>query len=144
MGSPLAPLLAEIFLQDFERKYLPAFKEMDVVYWKCYVDDSFVLLYPKVSARDTCYELSQCHPALKVTVEEEGLPTQEDIKKITRNIKNYYSNKNQLQRTKKMQKKKSKMHFQTRICCHFSMFLFNEHPISVLKLKSIGRILFLG
>jgi hypothetical protein len=105
MGSPLAPLLAEIFLQDFERKHLPSFKEMGIVYWKCYVDDSFVLLDPKVSAKNICNKLSQCHPALEFTFEEERLPTQEDIKKITHNIENYYSNKNQLQRTKKMQKK---------------------------------------
>jgi hypothetical protein len=30
MGSPLAPLLAENFLQDFERKYLSSFKNMDI------------------------------------------------------------------------------------------------------------------
>jgi hypothetical protein len=106
MGSPLAPLLAEIFLQHFERKHLPSFKEMGILYWKCYVGDTFVLLDPKVSAKDICTKLSQCHPALKLTVEEERLPIQEEIKKITHNIENYYSNKNHLQRKKKVQKKR--------------------------------------
>ena len=32
IGSPLAPLLAEIFSQDFEKKHLPSFKEMDIEY----------------------------------------------------------------------------------------------------------------
>jgi hypothetical protein len=73
MGSPLAPLLAEIFLQNFERNHLPAFREMGIIYWKRYVDDTFVLLDPEVSAKDICERLSQCHPSLKFTVEEERL-----------------------------------------------------------------------
>ncbi|CAF1416294.1 unnamed protein product, partial [Rotaria sordida] len=49
MGSPLAPLFAEIFLQDFERKYLSSAEGMGIVYWKRYVDDTFVLFDPKFS-----------------------------------------------------------------------------------------------
>jgi len=71
MGSPLAPLLAEIFLQNFEKKHLPAFKEKGIMYWKRYVDDTFVLLDPEVTSDDICAQLSQCHPSLKFTVEEE-------------------------------------------------------------------------
>lgn len=96
MGSPLAPLLAEIFLQDFEKKHLPSFKKMGIVYWKRYVDDTFVLLDPKFSTKDICNKLSQCHPALKFTVEKEILPTEEGIKKIRYNIVNYYSKKNEV------------------------------------------------
>ena len=106
MGSPLAPLLAEIFLQDFEKKHLPSFKEMGIVYWKRYVDDTFVLLDPQVSADDICDKLSQCHPALKFTVEEERSPTEEDIKKITHNTENYYSNKTKVAKKEKDEKKK--------------------------------------
>ena len=75
MGSPLAPLLAEIFLQDFEKNHLPRFKEMDIVYWKRYVDDTFVLLDSEVSPSDICARLSQCHPSVKFTVEEENSTT---------------------------------------------------------------------
>ncbi|CAF1436276.1 unnamed protein product [Rotaria sordida] len=81
MGSPLAPLLAEIFLLEFEKKHLPSFKEMGIVCWKCYVDDTFVLLDPKVSAKDIAAQLSQCHPSLKFTCEEEYTTTNKDLTK---------------------------------------------------------------
>jgi hypothetical protein len=73
MGSPLAPLLVEIFLQNFEKTHLPAFKKMGIIYWKRYVDDTFVLLDPKASVKDICNRLSKCDRALKFTVEEERI-----------------------------------------------------------------------
>jgi hypothetical protein len=73
MGSPLAPLLAEIFLQDFERKHLSSLKNMGIVYWKRYVDDTFVLLDSKISVKNICHTLSQYHPSLKFTYEQEKL-----------------------------------------------------------------------
>jgi hypothetical protein len=81
MGSPLAPLLAETFLQDFEKKHLPSFKEKGIVYWKRYVDDTFVLLDSKVSAEDMAAQLSQCDPCLKFTCEEEYTITNKDLSK---------------------------------------------------------------
>ncbi|CAF1444202.1 unnamed protein product [Adineta steineri] len=105
MGSPLAPLLAEIFLQDFEKKHLPRFKKMGILYWKRYMDDTFVLLKPGVSAKNICAKLSQCHPALKFTVEEERLPNEEDKKKITHKVKNYYSKKKEIPKTGEAAKK---------------------------------------
>jgi hypothetical protein len=107
MGSPLAPLLAEIFLQDFEKKHLPSFRKMGIVYWKRYVDDTFVLLDPKVSAKDISTKLSQCHPALKFTVEEERLPTPEDKEKITHVVKNYYSKKEEVAKKEEATKKEA-------------------------------------
>jgi hypothetical protein len=71
MGSPLAPLLAEIFLQEFEKKHLPEFKDMGIKFWKRYVDDTFVLLDSNVDTKEICAKLSQCHPCLKFTYEEE-------------------------------------------------------------------------
>lgn len=67
MGSPLAPLLAEIFLQDFEEKHLHSFKEKGIIYWRRYVDDTFVLLDAKVSPDYICDELSKCHSSIKFT-----------------------------------------------------------------------------
>ncbi|CAF3597166.1 unnamed protein product [Rotaria socialis] len=75
MGSPLAPLLAEIFLQEFERKYLPSFEDMGIIYWKRYVDDTFVLLNPNFSRKDVCANLSKLHPSLQFTSEEENKDT---------------------------------------------------------------------
>lgn len=94
MGSPLAPLVAEIFLQDFEKKHLPSFNEKGIFYWKRYVDDTFVLLHPTVSAKDICIQLSQCHPSLKFTVEEESLlKTNDQNKKEDEKKKKYFNEK---------------------------------------------------
>ncbi|CAF3195184.1 unnamed protein product [Rotaria socialis] len=73
MGSPLAPLLAEIFLQDFEKKHLELFDLMGIGYWKRYVDDTFVLIDPKADPKDVCNRLSLCHPSIKFTIEKENL-----------------------------------------------------------------------
>ncbi|CAF5086883.1 unnamed protein product, partial [Rotaria sp. Silwood1] len=75
MGSPLAPLLAEIFLQEFEKKYSSLFENLGIVYWKRYVDDTFVLLDPKFSAKKVCAELSKLHPSVKFTSQEEDAVT---------------------------------------------------------------------
>ena len=71
MGSPLAPILAEIFLQDFERKHSSSFENIGILYWKRYVDDTYVLLDSTIPIKDVCNTLSQFHPAVKFTYEEE-------------------------------------------------------------------------
>ena len=58
MGSPLAPILAEIFLQDFEKKHSSSFKNMGILYWKRYVDDTYVLLDSTIPIKDVCDTLS--------------------------------------------------------------------------------------
>ncbi|CAF4387530.1 unnamed protein product [Rotaria sp. Silwood2] len=75
MGSPLAPLLAEIFLQEFEKKNLSSFENLGILYWKRYVDDTFVLLNPKFSTDKVCAELSKLHPSVKFTSQEEDAVT---------------------------------------------------------------------
>ncbi|CAF3650056.1 unnamed protein product [Rotaria sp. Silwood1] len=75
MGSPLAPLLAEIFLQDFEKKHSSTFTSMGIVYWKRYVDDTFVLIDSTFSAKDICTKLSQFQKSIKFTCEEEAANT---------------------------------------------------------------------
>ncbi|CAM4835397.1 unnamed protein product [Rotaria magnacalcarata] len=71
MGSSLAPLLAEIFLQEFETKSAALFAELGIIYWKRYVDDTFVLVNSTHSTKAICAELSKCHPFLQFTSEEE-------------------------------------------------------------------------
>ncbi|CAF1441093.1 unnamed protein product [Rotaria magnacalcarata] len=75
MGSPLAPLLAEIFLQEFERKNSSLLQELGIVYWKRYVDDTFVLLNSQFTTKHVCAELSKCHPSIQFTSEEEDPAT---------------------------------------------------------------------
>jgi hypothetical protein len=74
MGSPLAPLFAEIFLQDFEKKHLPSIKSMGVIHWKRYVDDTFVLVDPELNIKDILTTLCSFHPCVQFTHEEEHLP----------------------------------------------------------------------
>ncbi|CAF2897238.1 unnamed protein product [Rotaria sp. Silwood2] len=56
--SPLAPLRAGTFLQDSEKKHLSLFDIMGIGYWKCYVDDTFVLIGSRISPDDICTRLS--------------------------------------------------------------------------------------
>lgn len=64
--------MLRFFFKTLKKNHLPAFKEKGIIYWKRYVDDTFVLLDPEVSATNICSQLSQCHPSLKFTVEEEN------------------------------------------------------------------------
>ncbi|CAF2534635.1 unnamed protein product [Rotaria sp. Silwood2] len=75
MGSPLAPLVAEIFLQEFEKKNSSVFEKLGIIYWKRYVDDTFVLLNPEFCAEKVCTELSKLHPSVKFTSQEEDAVT---------------------------------------------------------------------
>lgn len=75
MGSPLAPLFAEIFLQDFERKHLSSFENIGILYWKRYVDDTFVLIDSTFSTKVICAKLSQYHRSLQFTGVDEDLIT---------------------------------------------------------------------
>ena len=75
MGSPLAPLLAEIFLQDFEKKNSSTFTSMGIMFYKRYVDDTFALINSTSSPSDICHQLSQFHKSIKFTYEEQSLAT---------------------------------------------------------------------
>ena len=68
MGSPLGPALANIFVGFYERK-IPA-DEWPRMYHR-YVDDVFSLFESKASCADFHQRLSNLHPALRFTLEEE-------------------------------------------------------------------------
>lgn len=40
MGSPLGPLFANIFMDEFERKHMENLKNLGVEFWSRYVDDT--------------------------------------------------------------------------------------------------------
>ena len=44
MGSPLGPLFANIFMDEFEQKHMEKLKELGVDTWMRYVDDVFSLI----------------------------------------------------------------------------------------------------
>ena len=69
VGSPLAALVAKIFVQDIEKIHPALFEELDIVSWKRYIDDTFILLDPDVDHKVIRARLSQCHHALQLTSE---------------------------------------------------------------------------
>ena len=70
MGSPLGPILANIFLGFHERQLLKKFPK-PFIYW-CYVDDTFVSFSSRSEALNFFHKLNDLHPSLSFTMEEEN------------------------------------------------------------------------
>ena len=72
MGSPLGPTLANAFLSFYEKKWLEQCPDkFKPVYYRRYVDDSFVVFKSRdylVKFRDY---LNKCYPNMKFSFEEE-------------------------------------------------------------------------
>ena len=69
MGSPLGPLLANVFMSSIEEK-------LDVEgklppYYRRYVDDTFTVMPDLSTAKDFLNTLNHAHPAIKFTMEVE-------------------------------------------------------------------------
>ena len=71
MGSPLAPTLANIFMHHLETKYMAKLKDLGVVEWLRYVDDTFVLIKSKENLEAIYSFLNSMHPSIKFTYETE-------------------------------------------------------------------------
>ena len=69
MGSPLGPALANIFLGFYEEKLFAHTKPP--LYYRRYVDDTFVLFETMDQATNFHAELNQLHPAIQFTMETE-------------------------------------------------------------------------
>ena len=65
MGSPLGPLLANIFMISLEEKVLPNVSNY-LCYWKRYVDDTHAQVVPE-KIDFILKELNSYHPNIKVT-----------------------------------------------------------------------------
>ena len=75
MGSPLAPIMADIFMIDFEEKHIHSKTLAHAPnIWQRYVDDTFCSFDSKDKALHFLTYLNNCHPNIKFTVEfeEEG------------------------------------------------------------------------
>ena len=70
MGSPLGPALANIFLGFHESRLFTKMKHP--LYYKRYVDDTFVVLEHQDNAEELFIALNSLHPSLKFTKEEES------------------------------------------------------------------------
>ena len=73
MGSPLGPVLADLFMIDLEKAVLPELTEC-IKYWKGYVDDT--ISFVKLGAIDHIItKLSSFHKNIQFTFEEEDKGT---------------------------------------------------------------------
>ena len=76
MGSPLGPLLANIFLCCSEVRWLDdcpiSFKPL---YYRRYVDDTFVLFRKPEHASEFLTYLNSCHPNIRFTCDRENQGT---------------------------------------------------------------------
>ena len=70
MGSPLGPVLANIFMCDFEEKWLMNAK-ISPSFWNRYVDDTFTMFHNQDSANEFLHYLNGCHSNIKFTIEFE-------------------------------------------------------------------------
>jgi hypothetical protein len=71
MGSPLGPLFANIFMDEFEKKHMETLKTMGVKEWMRYVDDVFAIIDKKESSKKILAYLNNQHPNIRFTIEDE-------------------------------------------------------------------------
>ena len=72
MGSPLGPVLANVFMCDFEEKFVDTNKTVNKpLVWKRYVDDVFCTFNNPVDAQQFLVLINKCHPNIKFTYESE-------------------------------------------------------------------------
>ncbi len=69
MGSPVSPIVTNIFMQWFEETALDTFP-YEITLWKRYVDDTIVVLMDKL-LEDFTAHINPIHPAICFTREEE-------------------------------------------------------------------------
>ncbi len=68
MGSPLSPIIAELYLQNFENQKIPQNKS--ILHWTRYVDDIFSIIRTRKKHSIMQY-INSHHPSITFTCEEE-------------------------------------------------------------------------
>ncbi|XP_035701311.1 uncharacterized protein LOC110862299 [Folsomia candida] len=68
MGSPLSPIIAELFLQMLENSIIKNFR--DIILWRRYVDDVIAIIRQRRNKK-ILQEINNFHPSIKFTIEEE-------------------------------------------------------------------------
>ena len=71
MGSPLSPILANIFLEFYERDKLSSVLDFDRNTWLRYVDDVFVILPNTTNIPQLIEQINSLHPSIQFTFEQE-------------------------------------------------------------------------
>ena len=71
MGSPLAPILANLFMGHYEKIWIENYKNTKPEFYRRYVDDVFCLFENKSQAIDFFHFINNQHENIKFTFEEE-------------------------------------------------------------------------
>ena len=71
MGSPLAPVLANLFLGHRERIWLENYKASSILFYRRYVDDTFCLFETEHDATLFFDYINDRHPNIRFTMEKE-------------------------------------------------------------------------
>ena len=68
MGSPLGPVITNLFMGYHEQKWLQSFKECEVILCRRYKDDIICLFNSESDADKFLVSLNQRHPKIKFTI----------------------------------------------------------------------------
>jgi hypothetical protein len=71
MGSPLGPLLANIFMVHLEKNVMELLQQHGVAYWRRYVDDTIALVKGDADVDKLTAILNSFHPSIQFTKEPE-------------------------------------------------------------------------
>ena len=71
MGSPLGPVLVNLFMGYHEQKWLQSFEECELILYRRYVDDIICLFNSESDADKFFVFLNQRHPKIKFTIEKQ-------------------------------------------------------------------------
>ena len=72
MGSPIAPVLANLFMSHFENKWIEEYNENQIFFYQRYVDDIFCMMGNETAANDFLSFLNSKHPDIKFTMETQN------------------------------------------------------------------------
>ena len=70
MGSPLGPVLANLFIGYHEQKWLQSFEECELILYRRYVNDIICLFNSKSDAQKFFVFLNQLHLKIKFIIEK--------------------------------------------------------------------------
>jgi len=71
MGSPLGPLFANIFMDEFEQNHMQKLKDLGVKNWMRFVDDVFSVIENKSCSNNILEFMNSQHKNIKFTIEME-------------------------------------------------------------------------
>ena len=71
MGSPLAPVLANLFMTHHEEEWIKNYDGVPPVFYRRYVDDIFAVFHNETEAMFFFNYLNCCHGNIKFTIEKE-------------------------------------------------------------------------